>query len=372
MIYSKLLNPNIRVPFGEVKHMKRQKMLAVLLSLSMLAVFALQPTAAEEGVRINDGWLEKNDDVRANGWLCDLFGIGCPPPPPPDPVGQEIPWGITRINADSAQTSVDESGVIVAIVDTGMDLDHEDLGGLFVWGYSYYAQGASGGFFTPAPITEAECTAANPDPCNDDNGHGTHVAGTIAAQDNTVGVLGVAPQVGLYIIKGLDSDGSGSYSAIAGGIRKAVDGPDGVPGTADDADVISMSLGGSSGTQELEDAVNYALNNDVVVVAATGNDGANPAAYPGVIKVGAVDNTDAIASFSNRGETILAPGVDILSTYNTGGYDTLSGTSMATPHVAGVAALAWAAHPTYTNTQIRDLVEGSADSAGIVDASAVV
>jgi len=342
----------------------------------MVAVFVIHPTAAEDGVRINDGWLEKNDDVRANDWLCDLFGIGCPPPPPPDPVGQEIPWGITRINADTAQTSVDESGVIVAIVDTGMDLDHEDLQGLFVWGYSYYAQGASGGFFSPAPITEAECTAANPDPCNDDNGHGTHVAGTIAAQDNSVGVLGVAPQVGLYIIKGLDSDGSGSYTAIAGGIRKAVEGPDGIAGTADDADVISMSLGGSSGTQELQDAVNYALNNGVVVVAATGNDGASspsyPAAYPGVIKVGAVDNTDAIASFSNRGETILAPGVDVLSTYNTGGYDTLSGTSMATPHVAGVAALAWAAHPTYTSTQIKNLVEGSADAAGIVDASAVV
>ncbi len=110
-------------------------------------------------------------------------------------------------------------------------------------------------------------------------------------------------------------------------------------------------------------------------MAATGNDGAAspsyPAAYPGVIKVGAVDSNDNVASFSNRGETILAPGVDVYSTIP-GGYDTFSGTSMATPHVAGVVALAIAAHPTYSADQIRALVEGSADSAGIVNALAVV
>ncbi len=320
----------------------------------------------------NDAYLL--EEVHATDIWCDLFGIGCPPPPPPSQ-GQEIPWGISRINADQAQQQVDESGVIVAIIDTGMDMNHEDLQGRFLWGYSYYAQGAAGFWFWPAPITEAECTQADPSPCNDDQGHGTHVAGTIAAQDNDVGVLGVAPDVGFYILKALASDGSGSYTAIAGAIRKATEGPDGVAGTADDADVISMSLGGSQGSPELESAINYALSNGVVVVAATGNDGASspsyPAAYPGVIKVGAIDSNNNIASFSNRGETILAPGVDVKSTVP-GGYDVYSGTSMATPHVSGVVALAIAAHPDYSADQIRALVEGSADSYGVVDALAVV
>ncbi len=302
-------------------------------------------------------------------------GGACPPDDGGGGSGQTVPWGITRINADQAQTQVDHSGVIVAIIDTGFDYTHEDLQGLFLWGYSYYEPGSGGrGPFAP-PITEAECTVSDPSACYDDNGHGTHVAGTIAAQNNELGVLGVAPNVGLYIIKALSGGGSGSYEAIAGGIIKATQGPDGVAGTSDDADVISMSLGGSSGTAELEAAVNYALDNGVVVVAATGNDGADspsyPAAYPGVMKVGAIDSNNNIASWSNRGEDVLAPGVDVLSTVP-GGYDTYSGTSMATPHASAVVALAIAAHPTYTNTQIFDLVVSTTDSYNVVDALAVI
>ncbi len=228
--------------------MKRTVLALNLAIVLFLSGFTFAATAST-----NDAMLIEN--VQANNIWCDLFGLFCPEPPAP-PQEQQIPWGITRINADQAQTQVDESGVIVAIIDTGMDLDHEDLQGKFLWGYSYYAQGASGFFFWPAPITEAECTISNPDPCNDDQGHGTHVAGTIAAQDNDVGVLGVAPDVGFYIFKALASDGSGSYEAIAGAIRKATEGPDGIAGTDDDADVISMSLGGSSGSPELESAVN--------------------------------------------------------------------------------------------------------------------
>ena len=275
--------------------------------------------------------------------------------PDPEPVDQSTPWGITRINAIPASLAVDESSVIVAIIDTGMDLDHPDLAARYIWGYDFVNMDA---------IPE------------DDNGHGTHCAGTIAGIDNEIGVVGVAPNVGLYILKALDRRGSGSYTGIANSIIAATNGPDGNPGTADDADVISMSLGGPVTTIELENAVNYALSYDVVVVCATGNEGASvpsyPAAYDGVIKVGAVDSSDAIASFSNRGETILAPGVYVYSTYLGGGYATMSGTSMATPHIAGVVALAWAAHPNYTGVQIRLLVEGSGDAAGIIDALAVV
>jgi len=281
---------------------------------------------------------------------------------------QTVPWGITRINADTAQTQVDESGVNVAVLDTGLDTTHEDLQGLFVWGYSFYKGNRE--------IAGAECTPQDPSYCKDGHGHGTHVTGTIAAQDNSVGVLGVATQVNIYTIKVLSDRGSGSYSAIANGIIIATNGPDGVVGTADDADVISMSLGGPSSTTELANAVQYALDNGVVLVAATGNDGASspsyPAAYPGVLKVGAIDSNNNIASFSNRGEDVFAPGVDVLSTLPGNDYASWSGTSMATPHVSGVVALAIAAHPTYSNTQIFNLVVSSVDQYKVVDASLVV
>lgn len=280
---------------------------------------------------------------------------GPPSSDPPTQPDQVIPWGIERVNAIEAANAVDESSVIVAIIDTGMDLDHPDLAARYLWGWDFVNNDAY------------------PD---DDHGHGTHCAGTIAGIDNDIGVVGVAPDVGLYIFKALNRRGSGDYVDIAASIIAATNGPDGVPGTSDDANVISMSLGGPTSTTEMQDAVNYALSYNVVVVAATGNDGADspsyPAAYDGVIKVGATDIYDNIASFSNRGETILAPGVNIFSTYMGATYATMSGTSMATPHVAGVCALAWAAHPNYTGTQIRLLVENSADYAGIVNALAVI
>ena len=281
---------------------------------------------------------------------------------------QTIPWGISRVNGDTAQTAVDETGVNVAVLDTGIDVTHEDLQGVFVWGYSFYLKNRE--------ITGQECTVNDPSPCKDGNGHGTHVTGTIAAQNNAVGVLGVAPDVDIYTIKVLSDRGSGTYSAISNGIIIATNGPDGVVGTADDANVISMSLGGSSGTAELEAAVNYALNNGVVIVAATGNDGAStpsyPAAYPGVMKIGAIDSSNVIASFSNRGEDVFAPGVDVLSSTPGNNYESWAGTSMATPHAAGVVALAWAAHPSFTGQQIFDLVVGTTDIYDVVDASAVV
>lgn len=334
----------------------------LLASLFILSILALGMNVANTAARSDDEqvWILDNAWTMGKNGKGKPGGGGSQPP-------QQVPWGISRINALEAAALVDESGVIVAIIDTGIDYSHPDLAGKFVWGWSFYKGNRP---------TDQECTPADPRPCKDGNGHGTHVAGTIAALDNSIGVVGVAPDVQLYIFKGLSDRGSGSYSAIAQSIIKATNGPDGVPGTSDDADVISMSLGGPSGTAELENAVNYALSHGVVLVAATGNDGASspsyPAAYPGVIKVGAVDINNNIPWWSNRGETILAPGVAVLSTWRGGGYNTISGTSMATPHVSGVVALAWAAHPNYSNTQIRNLVEGSADQYGVVNALAVV
>ncbi|QEE15200.1 S8 family peptidase [Promethearchaeum syntrophicum] len=273
---------------------------------------------------------------------------------PPEQPPQVIPWGITRVNAITAAAMVDESSTIIAILDTGMDLDHPDLAAQYIWGYDIVNQDTL------------------PD---DDHGHGSHCAGTAAGIDNDIGVVGVAPDVGLYILKVLNRRGSGTDLQVATGIIMATEGPDGTPGTSDDADIISMSLSGGY-AEIIEDAVAYAISYGVVVVAATGNQYADvpayPAAYPGVIKVGATDINDVEADFSNDGETILAPGVSIFSTYKNAGYATMSGTSMATPHVAGVCALAIAAHPSYSVVQIVALVEGSADVAGVVDALAVV
>ncbi|WP_010480227.1 S8 family serine peptidase [Thermococcus zilligii] len=183
--------------------------------------------------------------------------------------------------------------------------------------------------------------------------------GTIAALNNNIGVVGVAPGVQIYSIRVLDARGSGSYSGIAIGIEQAILGPDGIAdrdgdgiiaGDPDDdaAEVISMSLGGSADDSYLHDMIIQAYRAGVVIVAASGNEGASspsyPAAYPEVIAVGATDSSDRVASWSNRGPEVSAPGVNILSTYPDDSYKTLSGTSMATPHVSGVVALIQAAH----------------------------
>ncbi|MHA1400092.1 MAG: S8 family peptidase [Candidatus Heimdallarchaeaceae archaeon] len=245
----------------------------------------------------------------------------------------ETPWGIERIYAVSASdatlTEFDQQ-IIVAVVDTGIDLDHPDLAPNIAWSYDEINDIDGGG--------------------DDDNGHGTHCAGTIAAIKDGNGVVGVNPYIKLYAIKVLDRTGSGSFTDVADGVIRAAEGPDGVIGTADDADVISMSLGGTYDSPELHAAIQYAYSYGVVVVAAAGNEGdgdsttdeiSYPAAYDEVIAVGATDKDDTIASFSNSGPfvEVTAPGVNIYSTYKNGAYDTLSGTSMACPHVAGVVAL---------------------------------
>jgi subtilisin len=239
-------------------------------------------------------------------------------PGKPDKPGDEDPqpdeepsWGYLRIDADdSGQTGL---GVKVAVLDTGIDTDHPDL----------YVAGGVNIFNTRKRY-------------DDDNGHGTHCAGIIAAKDNTIGVIGVSPGVSLYAVKVLNRYGSGSYSTIISGIEWAI---------TNDMDVISMSLSGTSDVQALEDACIEAVNNDVVVVAAAGNQYDNydayPASYASVISVGATDSNDDLADFSNINDAmyLVAPGVGITSTYKGGDYRTWDGTSMACPHVAAVAAL---------------------------------
>jgi len=268
----------------------------------------------------------------------------------PDPIAYAIedtlPWGVDRIDADVVQgTGNTGLGIKVAIIDTGIDGTHEDLS---------VVGGASFVDYT--------------DQWQDDEGHGTHVAGTAAALDNGLGVIGVAPGASLYAVKVLDYTGSGYYSWIVAGIDWAI---------SNNIDVINMSLGGSSGSTALEDVCNRAYNAGIVIVAAAGNEGnppgkgdniGYPARYDSVIAVGATDQSDSRAKFSSTGPAleIMAPGVDILSTHpmDMYGYAIGSGTSMASPHVAGVAALVLAADSTLSNVQVRERLTTTAEPIG--------
>jgi subtilisin len=236
-------------------------------------------------------------------------------------------WGVKRIGSGTVHDSGNEgAGIKVAVIDTGINYLHEELSSVFKGGWDFVNNDA--------------------DPM-DDNGHGTHCAGIIAAADNNQIVVGVAPQASLYAVKVLNSAGSGSTSTVIAGIQWAVQ---------NGMQVISMSLGASSGTTSLKQACDNAYNQGVILVAASGNDYKSvisyPARYSSVIAVGATDSQDVRAIFSNYGTglELMAPGVSILSTYidvtsNDGrNIDVvyMSGTSMACPHVAGAAALALA------------------------------
>jgi subtilisin len=240
--------------------------------------------------------------------------ISAKPSPSAQPP-QIFPWGVDRVDAEFVW-SVGNTGdaIRVGVIDTGISLTHPDL-----------QANIAGGVNT---------INARKSP-NDDNGHGSHVAGIIAGLDNTIGVVGVAPQADLYAIKVLGSNGSGYLSDVIEGIDW---------GIANGMDVLNMSLGTPTDSQLLHDAVIRAYNADVVVVAAAGNSSGSveyPGAYPEVIAVSATDVQNQIASFSSRGPEVdlAAPGVSVFSSYKSAAYATLSGTSMASPHVAGVAAL---------------------------------
>ncbi|MBI4655826.1 MAG: S8 family serine peptidase [Elusimicrobia bacterium] len=227
---------------------------------------------------------------------------------------KELPWGIKRVNAAGAWSVIDGKGVKVGVVDTGVDYTHPDIAPNYAGGYN----------------------AIKPDqPPLDDHGHGTHVSGTIGAIKDLKGVAGVAPKVFIYGVKVLDKNGSGSYSSVIAGIEWCVN---------NGINVINMSLGGSQTTASMEKAVKAAYDKGVVVVCAAGNDSGPvgyPAKYAESIAVSASNSSDKIASFSSRGPEIdfIAPGVSVYSTFKGGGYKTLSGTSMACPHMAGLAAL---------------------------------
>lgn len=265
-----------------------------------------------------------------------------PTKPAPTPAPQTLPWGIDRINADVSWVTTTGDPVKVAIVDTGIDTTHPDL-----------AANIKGGM--TAVLTRSY---------KDDNGHGSHVAGIVAALDNTIGVVGVGPGIDLYAVKVLDRKGSGYVSDIIEGLAWC---------QSADMDVVNMSLGASSYLQSFQDAVSALYANGTVIVAAAGNDGIGsavnyPAAFDEVIAVSATTQSDGLAYFTCTGPQIelAAPGYEIYSTYKAGGYATLSGTSMASPHVAGVAALVIAsdADGMWTPAEVRAQLRAAAENLG--------
>jgi subtilisin family serine protease len=272
------------------------------------------------------------------------------PPKKPAPQPDEVtPWGVDRIDADLAWEVSTGSGINVAIIDTGIDKDHPDLVDNIMGGVNFVK-------------IKGKIIA---DQWDDDNGHGTHCAGIVAAVDNDIGVIGVAPEAYLYGVKVLDRRGSGYVSDVILGIQWSIE---------DEMDVISMSLGTSSDVQSLHDACDAAYAAGIVVVAAAGNSGDTdpdddviyPAKYSSVIAVAATDDTNTRASWSGDGPEVelAAPGVAIYSTWKGGEYDTKSGTSMAAPHVAGTAALVLAANPGLNPDDVRATLQAAADDLG--------
>lgn len=231
-------------------------------------------------------------------------------------------WGLKLMGIPSLWRLTKGAGVKVAVLDTGIAITHPDL--------------------RDAVLKTKDFTKSRAG-VNDSQGHGTHCAGIIGARENATGVVGVAPECGFLIGKVLGDDGSGSLTAVAAGIDWAVE---------QGAHVISMSLGSPQGHPTLKAAVDRAVAAGVFVVCAAGNEGPSldtvgyPAMYPNVVSVGAIDQNRRIAGFSSRGTRVdvCAPGVDILSDYPPRNLAKLSGTSMATPFVAGVVALMVAKH----------------------------
>ncbi|TAN58514.1 hypothetical protein EPN15_00845 [Patescibacteria group bacterium] len=317
----------------KIKHLK---------SINADAVF-LTPTAAKalekdvDVLRVEDDILIEASDRK----ISTEKRVSAPP-------AQSTPWGIDRIDADLVWGITTGDPIKVAVIDTGIELSHPDL-----------KNNIKGGYNAINPLKSA----------NDDNGHGTHVAGIIAAENNSIGVIGAGPQIDLYAVKALDRRGSGYLSDIIEGIDWAI---------ANGIKVINMSLGTTSNIQSFHDAIARANAAGIVQVAAAGNDGLSvnyPAAYPEVIAVSATDSADTITSWSSRGPEVdlAAPGLSIYSTYKGQTYKTLSGTSMATPHVAGTAALILAqtakcdadSSGSCSSAEVQDRLQATATDLGI-------
>jgi len=254
-----------------------------------------------------------------------------------EPLDQIIPWGVDRIDADLAWQYSTGKKVKIAVIDTGIDVDHPDL-----------EENIFGGINT--------IEGYQPDDYDDDHGHGTCAAGIIAAVDNDIGVIGVAPDAWLYSVKVLDITGSGYISDIIEGIEWCID---------KKMQVLNMSFGGYTDFPALHDACDAAWEQGCILAASEGPGcTAYPAAYSSVIAVAATDRNDFQGYEYGRELELVAPGEKILTTCIGGGYITVAGVSYGCPHVSGTAALVIALHPDYTNRVVRRILQMTAEDLG--------
>ncbi|WP_339284979.1 S8 family peptidase [Paenibacillus sp. FSL R5-0486] len=247
---------------------------------------------------------------------------------------QGIPWGVKQIRAPKVWSVSTGHRIKIGVIDTGADYHHPDLRYSLARGINLLNRS-----LLP----------------HDDNGHGTHIAGTIAAANSTAGMIGVAPRSLIYPVKAFDHNGSAYVSDIVLGIDWCV---------RNKVDIINMSFGMKTRSKALLDVVNRAYHAGIVIVASSGNDGKRrsidyPARYPQTISVGATDKNRRIASFSNRGAyvDVYAPGDKIVSSWVQGKHHEMSGTSMATSHVSGAIALLLSKHPGLSPSEIKTLVK---------------
>lgn len=271
-------------------------------------------------------------------------------------MAQSVPYGIGMVQADQVDDSVASAvagGKKICVIDSGLELPHEDMG-------------------TQNGTITGTNNSGTGNWYDEGGPHGTHVAGTIAALNNGLGVRGViGSDPNMHIVKVFNSSGWGYSSSLVAAIETCAD---------NGADVVNMSLGGSGSSQTEANAMQNIYNQGVLLIAAAGNDGSSytstdalsyPASYNAVVSVAAVDSNKALASFSQKNSQveIAGPGVNVLSTYpegtgSQGNYGSMSGTSMASPHVAGVAALVWSHHPSCSAAQIRGALNESAQDLG--------
>lgn len=363
----------------------RRALAAALLVAAWPAATAVRAGAAVDAVAPAAGqvttWLDASGrpvftraDAPATAALDGLRYVGTGPDHPVqafdvnDP-GRAWQWAFDAVPFQQTWPITDGTGAVVAVLDTGVNRANPDLGAVVLDGWQIL-----NGVQQPGGTTDA-------------HGHGTHVAGIVAAvAGNGTGVAGMAPGVRILPVKVLDDNGSGLFSDVATGIVWATD---------HGADVVNLSLGAAMGSPDLTvaSAVRYATDRGVVVVAAAGNFGCHvgvdpgcltvyPAALDDVVAVGAVDAGGACASYTTTAPylDVAAPGTAIYSTYRTG-YAYMSGTSMASPHVAAAAALVRAAAPGLGSAQVRDLlrsrardtaVDPACEGGGVVDPLAAV
>ncbi len=345
-------------------------LVAELPEAKMFSTFADRAAAMPEVLEVQEdiyrNWLLEAPVFRApfpslEQLRASLPAVAAPPKRPEFalPAGvdaAEVPWGIARVNAPAAWAVTQGEGVKVAVIDTGIDCAHPDL-----------AANCAGGY-----------NALDSDmPPMDDNRHGTHVAGTIAGVLDGKGVVGVAPKARLYAVKVLDANGGAGLASIVKGLIWA---------GKNKMDVANMSLGAPMGTIFMRAALAYASARGVTVFVAAGNDDGSvnyPGAYPEAITVAALAPNETIADFSSRGHQVafIAPGVGVKSSVPGGGYDDFAGTSMATPHMTGLGALA-VARGAHGVGAVRSALRRAAapipglsvseQGAGVVDASKLV